>query len=272
MTGLSPKKAVSALLAGLLAALVVWMFWPQSSQKADREPLGLMTSLPLYWPLGGEVVALVSGKNEIPWVRQRLERNYELIPLDSFVDEASAAEEGSGGGEEVSLLSGMERLLVVQPRAVGSADNVALDQWVRDGGKLLYALDPMLAGQYGVRWGDPAHPIVHALVPPVFARWGLEVQFIEAQPFALRELDYPAGRLPVVMTGEFLVSKPSSNSSEDDIATRGECELLAEGAIARCQVGRGRVTAIADAALFEMPKADDRAREQFDTLIEWAFE
>ena len=268
MTRLSLKKAASALLATLLAALAAWVFWPQSSQVADRQPLGLMTSLPLYWPLGGEMDALVSGETELSWVRQRLERRYEIVPLESFVEDTVAPE--SGG--IASSLSGMERLLVVQPRAVGSSDNVALDQWVRDGGRLLYAIDPMLAGQYDVPWGDPAHPIVHALVPPVFARWGLEVQFIEAQPFALRDLDYGAGQLPVLMAGEFLLAKPSDDASEDDIAARGVCELLAEGTIARCQVGKGQVTAIADAALFELPQADDRAQEQFDTLIEWAFE
>ena len=272
MTRASLTKALSALLAVLLAAIVAWLFWPQSSQKFDRQPLGLMTSLPLYWPLGGEMDALVSGTTERPWVRQRLEQRYEIVPLDSFVSEAASAEPGVDTGDEVSPLSSIDRLLVVQPRAVGSADNVALDQWVRDGGKLLYALDPMLAGEYEVPWGDPAHPIVHALVPPVFARWGLEVQFIEAQPFALRELEYGPGQLPVLMTGEFLLAASSQDASNEDIAARGECELLAQGAIARCEVGKGRVTAIADAALFELPNADERAQEQFDTLIEWAFE
>lgn len=265
-------KAWLLVVAGGAAALAAWLLWPHDLRDSDRQPLGLMTSLPLYWPLGVEMETLVSDDIELPWVRARLERRYHLVPLDSFVEPDDGLAPEDNDALAAAPLDDLDRLLVVQPRAVGSADNVALDQWVRDGGRLLYVLDPMLAGEYEVLWGDPSHPIVNALVPPVFARWGLRVQFVEAQPFALRELDYGAGQIPVLMAGEFLIAPLGDDASEDDIAARGQCELLAQGAVARCSVGKGRVTAVADAALFELPRADDRAEQQFDMLIGWAFE
>ena len=49
------------------------LFWPQPPQHASRQPLGLMTSLPLYWPLGGEMDALVRAMDEL-WSHCALNR------------------------------------------------------------------------------------------------------------------------------------------------------------------------------------------------------
>lgn len=254
-------------IAALLLALAIagaWWSWKASAPPADRPTIGLVTSLPIYWPEEANLAMVIDGSGEVPWIREHLEERYQLVPLDSTAPDQTLP-------DATDPLAGIDFMLIVQPRSMGSADNVAIDQWVRDGGHLLYALDPMLTGRYAVPWGDPAHPIVTALIPPIFTRWGLGVQFSEAQPFEMREVTYPGGQLPVMMAGEFLLLQSPDDATNEDIAARGECELHAEGIVARCKVGAGQVTAIVDAALFEFPERKGKIAKRLDALVDYAF-
>jgi len=73
------------------------------------------------------------------------------------------------------------------------------------------------------------------------ARWGLAVQFDEAQGEGVSEQPLGEAALPLALAGEVAIVDPSAAA----------CTLLAENAAARCTVGKGTVTLIADAALFE---------------------
>lgn len=252
------KVALAALLLALVVAGGLWA-WQKNSQPANRPALGLMTSLPLYWPEGADMVAMVEGSGELPWVRQWLERDFIITPLDAL-----AAGDGQPAADP---LAGLDRLLIVQPRGLSPADNAALDRWVRGGGHLLFVLDPMLTGQYAVPLGDPRHPVSVGLVPPVIARWGLAMQFHELQPLALRVEDYGAGKLPVVLAGEIIPREVQPGASEEDLAARGDCRILGEGIAAQCSVGAGQVTIIADAALFELAEPVDDAERQLRDLV-----
>lgn len=202
-----------------------------------RERLGLITSLPLYWPLGAGVEEIAAGRAAPPWQRAALEQDYTLEPLDSL-----APIPGLGAGAPATdPLAGMERLAVIQPRGLSPEDNVALDRWVRAGGHLLLALDPALTGEYDMALGDPRRPADSALIPAVVARWGLAVRFDEAQADGVAMRTIPGAALPLALAGEVTITDPKAAA----------CVLLAEGAAARCQVGKGQVTLIADAALFE---------------------
>ena len=254
---------IAALLIALAIAGAGWS-WKASAPPADRPTIGLVTSLPIYWPEEADLATVIGGSGEVPWIREHLEERYQLVPLDSTAPDQELP-------EATDPLQEIDYLLLVQPRSMGSADNVAIDQWVRDGGHLLYALDPMLTGRYAVPWGDPAHPIVTALIPPIFTRWGLGVQFSESQPFEMREVTYPGGQMPVMMAGEFLMLQMPDDASTEDIAARGECALHAEGIVARCKVGAGQVTAIADAALFEFPERQQDIAKRLDALVDYAF-
>lgn len=202
-------------------------------QPAPKPQLGLMTSLPLYWPLDADFFDLASGETELPWQRTLIERRFAIVPLDTL----SPIPGLTADAPETDPLEGLQRLAVIQPRGLSPADNVALDDWVRAGGQLLLVLDPMLTGHYELSLGDPRRPNDTALIPPVVARWGLEVTFDDAQP-----LESLAGLgVPARMAGEI------SAVSEG----RENCELQESAIIAQCAIGDGRVTLIADAALFE---------------------
>ena len=131
-------------------------------------------------------------------------------------------------------LEGRRLLLMAHPRAQPAEALVELDQWVRNGGQLLLLADPKLDWPSERPLGDKLRP------PPAFAdtgllsHWGLEL--------AAPRMDsrVTAGRL-------------SSN---------GPCAIADDGLVARCPIGGGKVTVIADA---DFLNADDG--EDLDLLI-----
>ena len=251
----SPKRALAAALLALLGAgcdrAPAQSAAPGSG--APLEKLGLMTSLPLYWPLGAGVEEIASGRAAPPWQRAALEQAYAIEPLDTLAPIPGLA----AGAAPTDPLAGLTRLAVIQPRGLSPADNVALDQWVRAGGRLLLVLDPALTGEYDLPLGDPRRPADSALIPPVVARWGLAVQFDEAQGEGVSEQPLGEAALPLALAGEVAIVDPSAAA----------CTLLAENAAARCTVGKGTVTLIADAALFEHPELAGEGAETLRALV-----
>jgi len=228
-----------------LLALTACYAAPAAEAPGDAAPkgkLGLMSSLPLYWPVSADLGAVANGSAGVPWQREALERDFALEPLDTLAPIPAA----SPDAPPTDPLKGLTRLAIIQPRGLSPADNVALDDWVRAGGHLLLVLDPMLSGEYDLPIGDPRRPVDTAVIPPVVARWGMKVSFAihESEEGYHTSATMPGGGvLPRAYPGTVdLVPSPAA----------GECSLH-EGTVARCKVGKGKVTLIADAAIFEHP-------------------
>lgn len=239
-----PRQGRSA--PALLAALLLAACSPAPAGDTPASPaapgpqVGLMTSLPLYWPADAGLEAIASGNVPPPWQRRVIEAHYRLVPLDTL----SPIPAVSPDAQDTDPLAGLGRLAVIQPRGLSPADNVALDDWVRRGGRLLLVLDPALTGEYDAPLGDPRRPVDAALVPPVVARWGLAISFDEAQPLAATFAAFGAASLPLALPGRITRAGAAGK----------DCTLLVESTVATCRVGEGRVTLIADAALFEHPE------------------
>nr|WP_298895446.1 hypothetical protein [uncultured Altererythrobacter sp.] len=258
-----PKSAIAGLVALFMAlSVIAWLSATDPEIPEERHKLALMTSLPVYWPEGSDIASLVDTDSENPWVRETLERRYEITPLDSL----------TGNEGESAPIEGLDRLIIAQPRGLSPADNEGLDTWVREGGKLLYFLDPMLTGHYSVALSDPSHPTAVGLIPPVVLRWGMTLRFDDFQPFELREADYGQGTVPVQVAGEVILLEEIEGLSEEQLAARGSCAVLGDGIAAKCSVGAGQVFLLADAAILEMPEAEGPAEEQLLALLEHAFE
>jgi hypothetical protein len=226
--------------------------------EGPRSSLGLMTSLPLYWPLDADLAALASGIADIPWQRNVLESRYELALLDTLTPIPGLLPDEA----ETDPLAGLTRLAIIQPRGLSPADNVALDDWVRGGGHLLLALDPALTGRYDVALGDPRRPVDTALIPPVVARWGLAISFDDNQDIAAREVRMGARAIALALPGTITLGDKAQET----------CALDADAALARCRVGKGMVTLLADAAMFEHRELAGDAGERLLGLLQSAFE
>ncbi|BDI60465.1 hypothetical protein [Qipengyuania nanhaisediminis] len=226
----------------------------------NKPALGLMTSLPLYWPLGADLAALASGSQTSPWQRTAMEREYSLVPLDTLSPISSL----SGEDGDIDPLARLDRIAVIQPRGLSPADNVALDRWVRSGGQLLIMLDPLLTGEYKLPLGDPRRPNASALIPPVIARWGLSQQF-DPDVTRLREIATPHGAIPVLMGSDLRIA--------GDAAGNNGCRLHESGLAARCaRIGEGQVTYIGDASVFEHGELAGDDHEAIGALLAYAFD
>lgn len=210
--------------------------------QAPKPTLGLMTSLPLYWPLEADFEALASGDADVPVQRNALEQGHDLVLLDTLSPIASMTQ----GAPDEDPLAQLSFLAVIQPRVLTPSDNVALDDWVRQGGQLLLVLDPFLAGHYALPLGDPRRPVEAALVPPVLERWGLSLQFDEAQA--------PTGQVQIEGTPFPTMLAGTLREIAGDAA---DCQFKGEGLLGQCTLGQGKVTVIADAEIFK----DDQSRD-----------
>lgn len=243
MPGPRPRRRLATLLAAVILAiglvfLLVHTRVAEPAEPGEKPKLALFTSLPLFWAEAPDLATMLRDDRPPHWARGALERRYVVAPLDTL-------EPGPGG------LDGTERLALIQPRPLSPSENVALDRWVREGGSLLLFADPALTEDSSFAMGDKRRPQDIAMLSPILSRWGLKLMFDDEQPLGLHDVGVGAARLPVNLPGHFVLSPGGGE---------GRCALAEGGLVASCSIGRGRVLAVADAALFETaPDEADRA-------------
>lgn len=208
-----------------------------------REPLGLFTSLPILWSEQADLRDVLTASEGPHWARAVLERRGKVVALDTLLD-----------------LSRLDRMIIAQPRPLSPDENVALDRWVREGGRVLLFADPMLTQDSTFALGDRRRPQDVALMSPILGRWGLELRFDDQQPDGLRENTGEA--LPVNLAGELA---PRAGGVD------ARCAIGPQALVARCNVGKGRAIIVADAALLEAGDGAETQADRLDALLDDAF-
>ena len=190
---------------------------PAARPAAARPPLMLLTTLPLMFPEGFTLKAPPSVALEA------LQSRYRIVPISV----ADAAE-----------LDHRRLLLMAQPQAQPAGALVDLDNWVRGGGRVLLLADPAL------EWPSD-RPLGSLLRPPfafadtgLLAHWGLRLQ----APDRLRKAEVKFDGLEL-----------STRSPGSLTVTGHECSVESGGFIARCRIGAGKATVIADADFLNVP-------------------
>ena len=182
---------------------------PPAPRPAEQRPtLLLLTSLPIVF---GEKFGLDENGSA---ALSRLESRYRVQAI-------SVADAGT--------LRAAKLLLAAHPSAQPAENLVALDKWVRRGGRVLLLADPMLEWHSERPLGNPLRP------PPAFADTGLLAHW------GLR-LDAPDTRGPVerkVAGQRIMFASPGRLA--------GRCAIEDDGLVARCALGKGRATIVADA-------------------------
>lgn len=231
--------------AGALLCTLAWTSW---HDRPARIETGLFTSLPILWGEAAspaEQLALARPH----WAVAAIAAGGRIRPLDML-----ARPDGA------STLGGLADLVIAQPRPLTPLENVALDTWVRGGGRLLLFADPALTAHSRFALGDPRRPQDVALLSPILHRWGLELQFDDRQPPGEREQPWSGAAVPIELAGRF------------EIVDRAACRGEAGGLIARCRIGRGLVVAVADAAVLDGDDPQGRRLRAFDALLAAAFD
>ena len=229
-------------MLGLALALIGWLGLGRGQPAG--EPIGLFTSLPILWSDSAQFGAELRQDSTAHWARGVIEQRGRIAPLDMLT---------------TSGLAGLKHLIIAQPRPLAPAENVALDDWVRDGGQVLLLADPALTQQSEYQLGDPRRPQAVAMLSPILARWGLDLLFDDSQPMGEASRDVLGVDTPVNLPGHF--------------AARGQanCRLWSDGLVATCAIGKGRVVALADAAVLETGEPSAARSRAFAALLDAAF-
>ena len=217
--------AAGFLVAGaLIAGLALGNDPPVAEETRTRPELLLLTSLPIVFP---EVFTLEGGGSP---ALAALERRYRVTPI-------SAADSRS--------LDGNRLLLMAQPNAQTGEALVELDRWVRGGGHLLLLADPVLEWPSELPLGDIRRPASGFADTGLLGHWGLRLDSPDRRGPARFEL----GGMPV-----------DSRSPGSLVATGQACAVESGGAVARCRIGKGRATIIADADFLNIESGREQAR------------
>lgn len=224
--------AAGALL--VVAAVAAGFVLKQTSgglparEPGERPTLMLLTSLPIVFPEEFTLDAEASPALEA------LRSRYDLVPV-STAGRAS--------------LQGRRLLLMAQPRAQPAEALIELDSWVRNGGRVLLLADPALEWPSERPLGDLLRPPLAYPDTGLLGHWGLRLDAPDRRGPDRREVD--GWRVETISPGIL-------------VATGGSCRVAGEGLIARCRIGRGAATVIADADFLD---AADSGGANLDVLL-----
>ncbi|VVS97548.1 conserved exported hypothetical protein [Erythrobacter sp. EC-HK427] len=217
MRNCSKALLAAALLCGAMPVMA------QEREQSSVPQLAVMGTIPLVWGEAAGIEDILSGAAEPHWARSLIEQRAQLAPLDYLSADALAPH---------------TMLLLAQPRGLTGEENVALDSWVRAGGRLLLFADPMMTGESRFGLGDRRRPQDTVLLSPILNHWGLQLRFDDSQAEGVRHSGFDGTQVPVNLAGEFA-------------ATGDGCTLEHHAVIARCTLGEGEVLAIADSAMLD---------------------
>jgi hypothetical protein len=230
----SRARILALVLVLALAAIAALAFAARTDgrsaaeqQRPGKPRLMLLTTLPLVF---GEEFGLDAGSPALT----ALERRYEVAPI-------SVADRADLGGERL--------LLMAHPLPQPAEALVDLDSWVRGGGRLLLLADPMLEWHSERPLGDRLRP------PPAFADTGL------LKHWGLR-LDAPDERGPRQLS---LAGEPILTASPG--ALTGSCAISKDRLVARCSVGKGEVSVVADADFLNVEDLDGPTDRNLEALL-----
>ncbi len=183
-----------------------------------RPDLMLMTGLPVIWGEGGAF----DPQSRPAAFHSMLQREFRVRAIDTI--------------DERGLATG-RLLLLAQPRALAPEELVAVDAWVRSGGKVLVLQDPALLWPTRLPLGDLRRPPPVGLLGPLLDHWGIEVQRRVETRVTAAEIDVgdTLRRLLLPAPGRVVIHSPA-------------CAAMQHW-LARCRIGRGEALILADADL-----------------------
>lgn len=205
------RRAFLLIVAAVAVLAALAQFAVRSAEPTQERPrLLLLTSLPLVF---GEKFGLEGGSPALKSLSER----YTVVPISTTAP---------------SELWKASLLMMVHPPAQTPDNLVALDNWVRGGGRVLLLADPLLEWPSQRPLGDPLRP------PPMFpdtgllAHWNLKLLAPDRRGLVL----LGGGHQPVAFVSPGRL-----------VAEGRDCALSRAGIVADCKIGKGRAVVVADA-------------------------
>lgn len=190
-----------------------------TERRVEQGPeLMLMTALPIVWGEGGAF----DPQSRPAESYRALQAEFRVRPIDAIND---------------TTLRGGRLLLLAQPRALSPQELVALDAWVRAGGRVLILTDPALSWPTKLPLGDLRRPPPVGLLSPLLGHWGLTVDAPAYRATIYADLDTGSARRRLALAAPGALTSAS-----------GACEVP-QPWLARCRIGAGEAIVLADADL-----------------------
>jgi hypothetical protein len=220
---------VAVVLAAVAAVAVIHREPRPLRPRADRPVLLLLTSLPLVF---GEGFSIRDAGSP---ALKALNTRYRVIPI-SVADRADLAKG--------------KLLLMAHPLAQPAEDLVALDAWVRRGGRVLLLADPMLEWPSKRPLGDPLRPPPMFMDTGLLSHWGLRLDAPDERGAATRKL----GGFNVLTVSPGLLF--------------GRCSISGDRLVAHCRIGKGEATVVADADLLDAASLGSKGANNLNGLLQ----
>lgn len=222
-----PWFAGLVLIIGWLAAghmLLAALYRPAAASIGSRAAT-MLTGLPLRWSGSGDIAAIIAdGAGDDPAL-VRLEAMGPVSMVDSLVDPVPPP----GGA-----------LLIAHPRALAPQELVAIDAFVRGGGKAVVLADALSGWPTRHPLGDPRNPPVTSLLTPLLDHWGVTLGAAPPEGNDASVADVDGARLRLSSAGAFERLPPT-------------CRSFADRRIAHCPIGAGEAWLVGDADLLFAP-------------------
>ncbi|HEU0097888.1 MAG TPA: hypothetical protein VFQ67_03850 [Allosphingosinicella sp.] len=194
-----------------------------------------MTGLPLVW---GEKGPFDPDSRPAP-AYVELSREFDFRPVDVL---------------DPATLARGRRLFLAQPKRLAPAEMVALDAWIRKGGRALILTDPMLTWPSQLPFGDIRRPPPVGLLSPLLAHWGMS-------------LEAPAA--PGIVDARW-DARPIRLDSPGRFRSSGrDCAVDPGGWRAVCRLGTGVAILVADADLLRDSLWAPREADNLVAVAEW---
>lgn len=248
------QRGVKRLVAKAIIAKLFALLWFVAghaalatlyTEPASSTPVTMLSGLPLRWAGEGDLSAMLQrGAADDPAL-DRLEKTHRIALVDSLADHVPPA-----GAV----------LLLAHPRALSPQDLVAVDAFVRGGGRAVILADALSGWPAPHPLGDSRNPPVTSLLTPLLDHWGLTLGAAPAGETAAHGVDLDGRRLRLFSAGRF-EAVPSG------------CATHADRRIAHCRIGAGEAWLVGDADLLFaplwQPLVGDLAHLRRADTIEW---
>lgn len=228
----SPSKLLPWLAGFLLVvgwfgaghALLATLYRPALA-SAGAPAVTMLTGLPLRWSASPSIAAMIAeGTNDDPALA-RLAAAGPVSLVDSLADHVPPP-----GGT----------LLIAHPRALAPQELVAIDAFVRGGGRAVVLADALSGWPARHPLGDPRNAPVTSLLTPLLDHWGVTLAAAPAGESKPLPVDVDGARLRLFSAGRL-----------DRLPTA--CRAYADRRAAQCRIGQGEVWLVGDADLLFAP-------------------
>lgn len=227
-----PRVRLLPWLAGLLLvfgwfgaghALLSSLYRPAIA-PAGAPAVTMLTGLPLRWS-GGDMAAMIAEGAQDDPALVRLTAAGPVSLVDSLVDHVPPP----GGA-----------LLLAHPRALAPQELVAIDTFVRGGGRAVVLADALSGWPARHPLGDPRNPPITSLLTPLLDHWGVTLTAAPADDQEAQAVDIDDTRLRLFSAGRF-------------VRLKSQCDAFADYRILRCRIGAGEAWLVGDADLLFAP-------------------